>query len=222
MAELYQGPKFRTVFSGRQTTTHPWLTELIASARRFGARGWAEGNNGYLAVRSGNGMMIKTAGASLATLGPGQVAEVIDYDPVEHQVLAVGPSEPSSESAMAWMILRHRPDVHAIAHIHAPPPPDQDDTEQLRAAGITATTEEVDYGTLELATSCLGALRQTPVAWLRDHGYVAIGPTIVDAERRLLDAVANLHPDDPTLQPANTLHVEPATEAWTRHVQVDA
>lgn len=194
MTEVYEGRKFRTVFHGRDLVADERIPALIACGRRFAELGLAEANNGYLALRSPLGMTIKTGGASLGALSHGTFATVLDYDPVHHVVVAQGPAEPSSESAMAWMVFRHRPEVGAIVHVHAPAPEAPDDPGTL-PEGLSVTGAEAEYGTLDIAKQCLRGLRDGHTVWLRDHGYVTVGRDLAMAEARFRTHLSALHPE---------------------------
>lgn len=201
MGETYLGRKFRTVFSSDERSTFPLLPDLAECGKRFHERGLAEGNAGTLAMRYGGRMVIATGGSELGRLDPESFAEVVDYDPINHVIVAIGLAEPSSESPMCWMALRHRPEIHAIVHVHAPAPPDGVPLPE----GLAVTPEEAPYGTLELAQSLLRGLRDAPDVYLRGHGYVSTHRTLDGAERQLMRHLGVLFPSrfahDPYARP---------------------
>ncbi len=190
VGEVYVGRKFRTVFSAEELSSHPQIPDLIRCGKRFHQRGLAEANAGTLALRFGGRMVIKTGGAELGALNAETFAEVVDYDPVNHVAIVIGRSEPSSETPMCWMALRHRPETHAIVHVHAPAPPDA----ARLPPGLTVTSEMAEYGTLDLAKALLRGLRDAPDVYLFDHGYVSTGPSLEAAERQLMRHLAALFP----------------------------
>ncbi|MBW3583262.1 MAG: class II aldolase/adducin family protein [Euryarchaeota archaeon] len=192
MAEVYVGRRFRTVFEERTPVAHPDVPALVACGRRFAARGLAEENAGYLAVRTERGMLIKAGGVSLAALSQATFAEVMAFDVERFEARVRGAMEPSSETAMAWGLFHEHPDAGAIVHIHAPAPPDPD----RLPAGVVATAHEDLYGTREMARSALDAFAPgVHTVWLRDHGYVTLAVTLEAAEARFLAVLAALHPD---------------------------
>lgn len=191
MGEVYAGRKFRTVFSAEERSTAGALPDLVRCGRRFHERGLAEANAGTLALRFGGRMVIATGGSELGKLSPETFVEVVDYDPVNQVAVVIGPAEPSSETPMCWMVLRHRPEVHAIVHIHGPAPPDEHDLPE----GLTVTDSPEEYGTLELAKACLRGLRDASNVYLRDHGYVSTAPSLTQAERQLMVHLAAMFPD---------------------------
>lgn len=205
MGEVYVGRKFRTVFSSEERSMFQGLTDLVRCGRRFAERGLAEGNAGTLAVRYGGRMVIATGGSELGKLDAETFAEVVDYDPVQHVVVAMGPAEPSSETPMCWMALRHRPEIHAIVHVHADGPPEDAPTPD----GLYVTPEEAPYGTLDLAQSLLAGLRHAPDVYLKGHGYVSTAVTLEAAERQLMRHLAALFPErfahDPYARPEGVL-----------------
>lgn len=191
VGEVYIGRKFRTVFSSNERSTFAQLTDLVACGKRFRNRGLAEANAGTLAVRFGQRMVIATGGSQLGSLTPEQFAEVVDYDPINHVAVVIGPSEPSSETPMCWMAMRHRPEIHAIVHVHAPGP----EPGAALPDGLAVTPAPQEYGTLALAESCLRGLREAPNVYLSDHGYVSTAATLTQAEQQLMRHLAALFPD---------------------------
>lgn len=194
MAEVYVGRRFRTVFEERTPVAHPDVPSLVVCGRRFAARGLAEANSGYLAVRTEGGMLIKAGGVSLGDLSQATFAEVVAFDLDRFEARVRGAMEPSSETAMAWGLFQEHHDAGAIVHVHAPAPPDPD----RLPPGVVATAQEDLYGTREMARSALDAFGAgVHTVWLRDHGYVTLGVTLEAAEARFLAVLAALHPDRP-------------------------
>jgi hypothetical protein len=201
VGEVYVGRKFRTVFSSEEPSTFPGVPDLAACGKRFHARGLAEANAGTLAMRYGGRMVIAAGGSTLGALDRDQFVEVVDYDPINHVVVAIGQMEPSSETPMCWMAMRHRPEIHALVHVHAPAPPEG----ATIPSDLAVTEHEAPYGTLALAESLLRGLRDAPNVYLADHGYVSTDQTLVGAERRLMRHLAAFFPDrfadDPYARP---------------------
>jgi ribulose-5-phosphate 4-epimerase/fuculose-1-phosphate aldolase len=76
---------------------------------------------------------------------------------------------------MHWLIYGDRPEARAIIHAH-----DEIATRpELIAGQIQQSDHEAPYGTLELARAAIKTFRRAEaIIVLKNHGYVAIAPTL--------------------------------------------
>ena len=90
--------------------------ELVAISLRLHARGWVANHDGNVSVRLGEGRILATpTGVSKAGVDR-QCLIVVDG---EGNVIS-GRHKPFSELGLHLFVYRHRPDVNAVLHSHAP------------------------------------------------------------------------------------------------------
>lgn len=141
----------------------------------------AEENAGNISVKSGNCIAITTAGSKLGALCEKDLVEVADYNSETNMAMVMGLKEPSSETPMHWLVHNERPDIGAIVHVH--------DLAVLPYCDKFCSTKDAHpYGTLDLAHDVLSALSHDDYIVIREHGVVAIGKTVSEAERRIFAA----------------------------------
>jgi L-fuculose-phosphate aldolase len=171
--------------------TEPALRRAIVRAcRRLDAKGHVAGAEGNVSARTKGGAIVTPSGRCKADV---RASELVAVDAAGRGTRAG--ATPSSEIAMHAAIYAARPDVGAVVHAHP-----------VAATGFAAARRPLPRGALaELAaivgpvpmvayhrpgTAALGravarALRGANVAFLANHGTVAVGPTVDVALQRM-------------------------------------
>ena len=161
--------------------------ELVATAKRMSALGLTPGMSGNVSVRSERGLLVTPSGMAYDELQPDDMVQLAEDGTPR------GPRAPTSEWRLHRDILAARSDVGAIVHTHSlyctalsmlrQPLP------AVHYAIVLANTDEVpcaDYatfGSAELATNVVAALRGGNAALMANHGMVALGGTLKEALR---------------------------------------
>ena len=96
-----------------------------------------------------------------------------------------GSKGPSSESINHWTIYEEMPDVKAVAHVNVGPKEDKN---------ILTTLEEIPYGTIELGLDIIPLLKKTNVAFLKNHGVVTVGQSLLEATYLLIESADKSKP----------------------------
>ena len=189
MAENYTGAKFSTIFRRGDAKYDDTADELLRWCHKFAAYELApasgDGFAGNLSARIGNDFLITATGANLAEATGDQLALVHDVDLLYTLVVASGITKPSSETFMHSEIYRARPDVKAIFHGHS-----QWMLDHTAKMGWPETPAELPYGTTRLATSVAETLQSANFMVIRNHGFIAVGPTMAVAGDLTLDMLA--------------------------------
>lgn len=165
--------------------------------------GLVAGTEGNVSARAPDGNVLVTpSGLDYAVMEPEDVAVVsLDGKPLG------GAFEPSVEWPMHTGIYRSRPETLGIVHTHAPYsttlaclgweiPPVHYMLANLSSEGRVPVARYATYGTEELANNAARALgRAHRSCLLRNHGTLAIGPTVGEAYSRteLLEQMARLY-----------------------------
>ena len=173
MAEIYTGTKFRTIFASREAPADNRISELVQWCHRWAGLGVVGDTVGNLSFRSTNGFVINRTAGNLGTIAAPEFVEVLRVDFAMRELTVAGGYEPSSESLMHAAIYAARPAVNAVFHGHS--------AALLAAAerlGVPVTRRERPYGTPALADEILDVLSGHSVVIMRNHGFVALGPTM--------------------------------------------
>jgi L-ribulose-5-phosphate 4-epimerase len=173
MAEVYTGTKFRTIYARRENPSDERIGELVDWCHRWARLGVVGDTVGNLSFRTANGFIINRTAGDLATITAEEFVEVLRADLTTRELTVAGTHEPSSESLMHAALYAARPAVNAVFHGH--------NAALLEAAeriGLPVTRHERPYGTSALADEILDVLSAHCVVIIRNHGFVAIGPTM--------------------------------------------
>lgn len=189
MSENYIGTKFSTIFRRSGITPDKTTNELLHWCHKFAnyelAPSSRSGFSGNLSARIGEDFIITTTAANLAEATEDQLVIVHNVDLLYALVVASGNTKPSSETFLHSEIYRLRPDVNAIFHGHS------DSILDLAAKiGWPQTPGELPYGTTKLAISVAEALQSENFLIIRNHGFIAVGPTMTQAGELALDKLA--------------------------------
>jgi L-fuculose-phosphate aldolase len=163
-------------------------SELVATAKRMSALGLTPGMSGNVSVRSERGLLVTPSGMPYDELHADDTVQLAADGTVRP-----GQRAPTTEWRLHRDILAARSDVNAIVHTHSlfctclsmlrrPLP-------AVHYSIVLANTDEVpcaDYatfGSAELATNAVAALRGGNACLMANHGMVALGATLAAALR---------------------------------------
>lgn len=161
---------------------------LAQAGRRLAARGLVIGTSGNLSVRAGDLVAVTPTGGVIGELTAEQMT-VIDMD----GAVADGDLAPTSEVPMHLAIYTNTV-ATAIAHTHATTSVAigliADEIPlvhyaMLSLGGAVRVAPYACYGTRELASHVVKALEFKLAALMRNHGSIAIGPTLAKAADNL-------------------------------------
>ncbi|WP_186319147.1 class II aldolase/adducin family protein [Streptomyces sp. SAJ15] len=173
--------------TARSRALYTAWAEVVATARRSTADGLVVGTSGNVSARVGDTVLVTPSGVPYAELDPDQPVGV-DLDGRR----TLGELQPTSELPVHLAIYRAT-DAAAVVHTHA-----------VHATAVSTLVDELPpvhymtaalggpvrvaryalYGTDELATHMLAALRDRTACLLRNHGTIAYGATLAQAYDR--------------------------------------
>ncbi|MBI5218476.1 MAG: class II aldolase/adducin family protein [Bacteroidia bacterium] len=184
MSEIYEGVKFKTIFTGNDVPKDERLIQLKHWAMIFAERNLAPsdetGSAGNLSFRINKGenqFIITGSKIELKNaLENDSFVTVTNCDIEKGIVYAKGIREPSSESMLHYAIYKQRPYVNAVFHGHC----DEilNATEKLM---LPETLKYESYGTLELINSVTEILGKESFIIMKNHGFLAIAGSVQEA-----------------------------------------
>jgi 3-dehydro-4-phosphotetronate decarboxylase len=170
---------------------HPSREAFCQFCRILYDRHLAAGVGGNVAARVGDWIWLTPTGCSLRDVQPAQIA-VVDV-----QGTILRGAAPSKEADMHLLVLRHRPDVNVVCHLHGAYIIAASTLLQPGPDTLPALTPGFVYyafplpmlafmtpGSPELAGAVAGALRApktTPAVLLQNHGLVTVGKNFKEA-----------------------------------------
>jgi L-fuculose-phosphate aldolase len=158
---------------------------IIQAARSMAALGINQGAAGNLSVRAGDRMLITPSAIPYEEMTPDMIAAM----PLQSNYGAwEGPKRPSSEWRFHLDIFRARPEIGAVVHTHAPYatalamarrdiPPCHYMVTRF-GGGTVRCAPYALFGTAELSTLALEALKDRTACLLANHGFIATGPSL--------------------------------------------
>ena len=162
--------------------------ELVGTAKRMSDLGLTPGMSGNVSVRTPRGLLVTPSGMPYADLRPDDVVEV----GLDGQVRP-GQRTPSTEWQLHRDILGSRRDVQAIVHTHSlfcttvstlrRPIPALHYMVVLAGGDDIPCAEYATFGSAELASNAVAALRGGLACLLANHGMVALGTSLPGALR---------------------------------------
>ena len=184
MAEIYEGVKFSTIFTGDDIPNDERLTQIKHWAKIFHQRDLAPsdeiGSAGNLSFRIKKGenrfIITRTKLQLKDSLTNDCFVEVTNCDLEKGTVYAKGLHEPSSESRLHYAIYQQRPNVHAVFHGHS-----EEILVMAENLKLPETAKFEEYGTIELINSVTKVLGKQSFIIMKDHGFLSIAETIAEA-----------------------------------------
>ena len=158
---------------------------IIDACRSMNALGINQGTSGNISLREGEGMLITPTSIPYDAMTPDDIIEMR----LDGKV--VGNGRPSTEWRFHRAILAARPEVNAIVHAHPP----YSTTLAIMERGIPPIHYMVaaaggdsircapyaTFGTEELSTNAVEALKDRKACLLAHHGMIALGGDLAGA-----------------------------------------
>lgn len=185
--ETYRGVKFSCRRSAASFSFDERLGVLNHWAWLLGQLGLTpihpSGAYGNLSCRFQTGFLVTRSGMQpQEELDPDDYCLVERYDQDTGILVFKGRNQPSSESLLHDLVYRNCPEAGAVLHGHS--------ELLLRWAarlGLPVTSSVHAYGTVQLAEAALELIMAgNRVFLLKEHGFVAVGPSIAAAGRLTL------------------------------------
>lgn len=166
---------------------HARSAPLVALAKRLHALGltpaYGPGDHGNLSCRAEPGCLISARESSKATMRDEDIAHAIGYE--EHgdapEVTYDGRRAPSTDAFMHLKLYALRPELGAIIHAH-----DAETLLRARQFGVPMTTVSARTNSRALVEDVCRVAQRANYVLLRDHGCLAVGRTLEEAEAELM------------------------------------
>ncbi len=185
---------FEAVCRAARAPEDPQGPALLALARSLHARdltpSYGPGDHGNLSCRTSTGCLISASQTRKASLRADQLARVVEYTrtPDGARVTYEGCAQPSTDAAMHAELYRRRPDIAAIVHAH-----DNAVLARAQALGLPVTATSARTNSWALVDEVVALSARHDYIVLRDHGVVALGPSLDAADALLNATAARLH-----------------------------
>lgn len=167
---------------------------IIDQCLEMNRSGLNQGTSGNISVRLGGRMLLTPSATPYDELKPHMiVAMPLDGDGAHWE----GPLKPSTEWRFHRDILRERPDANAVVHAHPTfatalaiarrPIPACHYMVAVFGGNDVRCSGYARYGTPELSTEVLAALKERTACLLANHGTIAIGDSLAKAMWRAVE-----------------------------------
>jgi L-fuculose-phosphate aldolase len=167
---------------------------IVGAMRELERTGLNQGTSGNISLRDGQTMLITPSGVPTQDLRPELIATVRLSD---RSGDFTGPSPPSSEWRFHFDILRARPDVNAVVHMHSP----YATTLSVLRRDIPAVhymiavfgcskircTDYAPFGTDKLSELAIRGLGSSDAVLLGNHGAIVTGADLAKAMWRAVE-----------------------------------
>lgn len=173
------GSLFDVIHQSTEIPSDPQAEAIIALAKTMHAMGltpsYGPGDHGNLSCRISRGILISARETSKVDLQPAQLVHVLGKEDALRgpRVICRGPALPSTDTLMHLAIYEQRPDIGAIVHGH-----DNQLLRRAEALKLSITHTSAKTNSFELIDEMRALSVTHDFMILRDHGFVALGPTL--------------------------------------------
>jgi ribulose-5-phosphate 4-epimerase/fuculose-1-phosphate aldolase len=133
-----------------------------------------------VSIKYGKRILINNNYTNLGKIKRENFLEIIDYNPINRILLAIGPGEILIETPIHWIIHHARKDVNVIVQIN-----DKRLIEKI-VKKYPITKQEQSSGALDLAKELLKTLRLADTIIIKNKGILFIGNNLKEVESRIL------------------------------------
>jgi hypothetical protein len=127
-------------------------------------------------IRTGSGFMINTAFSNQKNFNRDYIVEIIDFDPVRNNMMAIGNDPPAPDAALHWFIYRSFPEKNGIIVID-----NLDIASKLKSGSYPVLDLSARILNLDLVLKVLKEVKNSEITLLNGIGVLIVGRTINDA-----------------------------------------
>ena len=174
-------------YVSREETTCPLLIEMIKTGKNLKEKEiLSEGNSATISMKYGKRILINSDVEDFSRIQKEELLEVVDYNPLNNNLLLIGPSDPKVETTLHWMIHHARDEVNVVVQIN--------DKKLLKNIkdNVMLSSEKTPIHNIEFIKQALKKLRDDKKIFIKDTGVIYVGENSRDVADRIIQDFGDL------------------------------
>ena len=174
---------FQTFFISREVSKCPYISDINKFCKKINGLGTKNITDFTISFSYGKRMLINASKVNLTNISTQDIIEIVDYDPVKNNILAMGKQNPAIDTPVHWIIHHARDDVNAVVQLKG------EDIVKKFSNKIPMTRIEYPSGTVELAKEILKTLKVSKKIVIKNSGCFFVGINLNEVENLIFNGV---------------------------------
>jgi len=157
-------------YVSREETNCPLLIEMIKTGKNLKEKEiLTDKNSATISMKYGKRILINSNVEDFSKLKKEELIEVVDYNPLNNNLLIIGPSDPKTETTLHWMIHHARNEVNVVVQIN-----DKKLLEKINENKMLSI-EKSPIHNINFIKQALKKLRNEKKIFIKDTGIIYVG-----------------------------------------------
>jgi len=162
-------------YVSREETNCPLVIEMIKLGKNLKEKGiLTDKTSATISMKYGKRILINSDVKDFSKIQKEELIEIVDYNPLNNNLLVIGPVDPKIETTLHWMIHRARDEVTVVIQIN-----DEKILDKLKDEEMISTKKTPMYS-LEFIKQSLKQLRDRPKIFIKNTGVIFVGKNVKD------------------------------------------
>lgn len=167
-------------YVSKEETNCPLVIEMIKLGINLKENGILNDNtSATISLKYGKRVLITSNIKDFSKIQKEELIELVDYNPLNNNLLIIGPADPKVETTLHWMVHHARDEVNVIVQIN-----DKRLLEKIKDKE-TISTEKTPIYTIEFIKQALKQLREETRIFIKDTGVIFVGKNIKDVSNMI-------------------------------------
>ena len=162
-------------YVSKEETNCPLVIEIIKIGKKLKEQGiLTDKTSATISMKYGKRILINSDTKDFSMIRKEELIEVVDYNPLNNNLLVIGSADPKIETTLHWMIHHARDEVNIVIQIN-----DEKILEKIKEKDMIST-EKTPIHSIEFIKQSLKQLRDKPEIFIKEKGAIFVGKNVKD------------------------------------------
>lgn len=167
-------------YVSREETNCPLTLEMIKTGKNLKEKEiLTDKNSATISMKYGKRILINSKVKDFSKIQKEELMEVVDYNPLNNNLLVIGPKDPKVETTLHWMIHHARDEVNVIVQINDKKLLENTEEKEMLSA------EKTPLYNIEFIKQALKKLREDKKIFIKDKGAIYVGKNSKDVTKMI-------------------------------------
>jgi len=167
-------------YVSKEETNCPLVLEMIKTAKNLKEKEiLTDKNSATISMKYGKRILINSEVEDFSNIKKEELMEIVDYNPLNNNLLVIGPKDPKVETTLHWMIHHARDEVNVVVQIN-----DKNLLENTEEKEMLSTEKTPIYN-IEFIKESLKKLRENKRIFIKDLGAIYVGKSAKDISKMI-------------------------------------
>lgn len=165
------------VYSSHEQPANPYVDQFISFCSKLPRLLNTEHVSGSMSLSFAKRLITTNDSMTLDRIQPGDIVEIVDYDPIKDIFVLMGKTTPGSFANTHWLVQRAREDVQIVLLLF------DEVVSSFQLNQVPETKKEYPIGTLDLTKEILRTLKTSSMTKIKNQGLIITSKSFQELEQ---------------------------------------